>query len=222
VAHAAGLETAFFASKTKFVLFQQSYPAQIDQYVSSSPAAMHASLLAALGASHFDYVFVHYANPDDAGHDSGWGGSAWNAAVRAVDDDLAELFALIQSDPELHERTLVILSADHGGTGTGHSDVTLAANYTIPFLVWGDGVQASADLYALNPVTRANPGTSRPSYTASVQPIRNGDGANLALRALGLAPVPGSTINVAQELATSSLPPPQPIPVFPARGADPQ
>jgi hypothetical protein len=215
VADAQGLTTALFASKSKFVLFQQSYPALIGRYLNSSPAAMHATLLAELAASHFDYVFVHYANPDDAGHSSGWGGSAWNAAVRAVDDDLAELFALIQSDPELHDRTLVILSADHGGTGTGHSDVTLAANYTIPFFVWGDGVEAGADLYALNAATRADPGATRPSYTAAVQPIRNGDGANLALRALGLAAVPGPTINGAQDLVTSSLPLPAPIPVFP-------
>ena len=99
----------------------------------------------------------------------------------------------------------MILSADHGGTGTDHDDETNAANYTIPFFVWGDGVQAGADLYALNAGARANPGTTRPSYTAAVQPIRNGDGGNLALAALvAAARCRARRINAAQDLAVSA------------------
>jgi type I phosphodiesterase/nucleotide pyrophosphatase len=185
--------------------------------VNASAASMHQSLLVALAASHFDYAFAHYSLPDDAGHAEGWGSPEWRDAVHDVDDLLASLFALIESDPVLHGHTLVILSADHGGTGTGHSDATNRANYTIPFLLWGEGVQAGADLYALNAGRRADPGTGRPSYTAAVQPIRNGDGANLALAALGLAPVPGSSINASQNLLTAVAgPPPIPIPVLPS------
>jgi hypothetical protein len=108
----------------------------------------------------------------------------------------------------------VIVAADHGGTGTGHGDATLEANYTIPFLVWGDGVQAGADLYALNAATRLHPGSGRPSYTAAIQPIRNGDGANLALAALGLPPVPGSSVGTAQDLALAATP----VPALPPLG----
>ena len=204
VAHGAGRSTGLFASKTKFVLFEVSYPDEIDLYVNASAASMHQSLLLALAASHFDYAFVHYSTPDDAGHANGWGSAAWVDAVRSVDGQLAGLFALIESDPVLHGHTLVILSADHGGTGTGHSDATNRANYTVPFLLWGEGVQPGVDLYAINAGRRADPGTGRPSYTAPVQPIRNGDGANLALAALGLAPVPGSSINASQNLLTAA------------------
>jgi hypothetical protein len=177
---------------------------KIDTYVNAAAASMQSSLLAGLSASHFDYVFVHYSNPDDAGHSTGWGSATWNNAVRTVDGYLGALFALIESDPLLDGKTLVILSADHGGSGFDHSTPTLAANYTIPFFVWGQGVQPGADLYALNPQSRANPGGTRPDYTAAVQPIRNGDGGNLALAALGLPPVPGSTIGAAQDLALTS------------------
>ncbi|TWU27741.1 hypothetical protein [Bythopirellula polymerisocia] len=100
--------------------------------------------------------------------------------------------------------TIIILTADHGGTGTGHGTATTRANYTIPVLVWGSGVAPSADLYVLNPNSRLNPGTGRPSYTAIGQPIRNGDTGNLALQLLGLGPVDGSTINASQDLLVAS------------------
>jgi hypothetical protein len=215
VAHDHGLATAHYASKSKFVLYEWSYDAahgapdlvgpddgtdKIDTYVNTSAASMHAALLAGLAASHFEYVFVHYSTPDDVGHASGWGSSAWNNAVRTVDGYLGRLFAAIESDPLLNGKTLVILSADHGGVGNNHVDPTQPVIYTVPFMVWGAGVQPGVDLYALNPQSRADPGTGRPSYVDAVQPIRNGDGANLALAALGLPPVPGSTIGAAQDL----------------------
>ena len=215
VVHDHGLSTAHYASKSKFVLFNRSYDAthgaadtlppdngtdKINVYFQSTPGATHAAFLADMAAYHFNYVFLHYSNPDDLGHANGWGSSPWNQAVRIVDGYLGGIFALVEGDPVLDGHTLIILSADHGGTGFDHSAATNAANYTIPFFTWGDGVVQGADLYALNAATRLHPGTGRPSYTAPVQPIRNGDGANLALAALGLPPVPGSTIDAAQDL----------------------
>lgn len=215
VVHDHGLMTAHYASKSKFALYDRSYDAahgaadalppddgtdKIDVYFQSTPGATHAAFLAGMSANHFDYVFLHYSNPDNAGHVFGWGSAQWNQAVRDVNGYLEDLFALVEGDPVLDGHTLILLSADHGGTGFDHSGATTAANYTIPFFTWGDGVVAGADLYALNPDTRLHPGMGRPSYTEPVQPIRNGDGANLALAALSLPPVPGSTIGAAQDL----------------------
>jgi len=58
--------------------------------------------------------------------------------------------------------------------------------------------------YSFNSDTRSDPGTSRPSYTVAGQPIRNGDGGNLAVDLLGLGPMPGSLINVAQDLRVAA------------------
>ena len=213
VAHDHGLSVALFVSKDKLVLFERSYDAdsgapdtvgaddgtdKIDLY--REEILIHPVFLAEMALQQFDYAFLHYRDPDSAGHASGWGSAGWNDAVRLVDDWLGELFLLVEGEPGLAGATAIVLTGDHGGTGTSHADSTQPDNYTVPFFVWGPGVAPGTDLYTLTAGRRADPGAGRPDYDAPIQPIRNGDGANLALELLGLPPVPGSTINAAQDL----------------------
>ena len=120
-----------------------------------------------------------------------------------MDTQIGKIMQMVTNSPTLQGKTAIILTADHGGHGTTHGDTTNPLDYTIPFYVWGPGVTAGGDLYAMNPTTRTAPGAnSNPPYTGS-QPIRNGDSANLAMTLLGLESVPGSTIGTAtNKLAT--------------------
>jgi hypothetical protein len=227
VAHDNGLRTGHYASKTKFSLFDTSWNGvngaldligpdngrdKIDVYLyQSDTLVLENAMIASMTAQPFHYVFLHLRDPDTTGHASGWNvtsnSSAYCNTIKTMDSRLGQVFSLIDTNAQLHDRTAIILTADHGGTGTAHGDATLAANYTVPFYVWGPGVMADADLYLLNPGNRLNPGTSRPTYSAPVQPIRNGEAVNVALKLLQLGPVPGSTIGAAQDLALTVLPP---------------
>ena len=214
VMHDAGLSTALYAGKTKFRLFSVS---QGDKFGAPNARGRNkidtaligrdapAEFIESLREKAPNYAFFHFAKPDAVGHAEGYLGAQYRDAVKKVDGQLGQILEMISSDANWKNRSVVILSADHGGKpGTkGHGDADEPYNYTIPFLVWGRGVKAGADLYDLNPTTRRNPGAGRPQYAPTGQPIRNGDGGNLALKLLGLPAIPGSHINEKQDLAVN-------------------
>ena len=219
VAHDNGLRTGVYVSKEKFVLFDKSFDAahgmpdttgidngmsKIDDYqFDSDTGVLTADFISAMQAHPFNLSFLHLRDPDSEGHSTGWMGGDYLDAVKDVDALLGDLFDLVENSPTLDTSTVLILTSDHGGTGTGHSDPSRPANYAVPFYVWGAGVADGADLYTLNVGNRLDPGTSRPTYGVSPPPIRNGDAANLLLSLLGLPGVPGSTINASQSLAVA-------------------
>jgi predicted AlkP superfamily pyrophosphatase or phosphodiesterase len=219
VAHDTGLRTSMFASKSKFVLYDQSYDEhngspdttgpdngrdKLDLYVKDgNSAAMTERFLAEMKSNPFQYSFLHFHDADTAGHAKTWGSPEYNAALKAVDGFLGKILELVTTDERFKGKTAIIISADHGGTGLNHGVNSDPRNYTIPFYVWGAGVAHCKDLYSLNTQSRHDPTTERPDYTAEgLQPIRNGDGGNLALALLGLGAIPDSSINAAQDLKT--------------------
>lgn len=198
VVHDAGGDTAFFASKTKFSLWERSWPEAIDaDVIIEDNKALVASLLADLDDQTRDFRLLHLSAPDKVGHAKGFMGPAYLRAVTASDRLVGRVVRAIKSSPTLAGHTAIILTSDHGGRGAGHSAPNRRANYTVPFMVWGPEVARGASLYAINP-TYSNPRRTQTTYDNS--PIRNGDVANLALDLLELPPVPGSEHNQAQDL----------------------
>lgn len=223
VVHDNGLSAALFASKSKFSLFDVSYdtpnaaadvtgpdngPDKIDSYVfTENTVALTEAVTTDLATNARDYTFVHFRNPDWAGHGHGWGSPEYLDQLRAVDDHLALILSTIEGDPGLAGTTSVILTSDHGGgvPAADHSDPNGPVNHTIPVFVWGPGVTPGGDLYAMN-ADRADPGTDHPSHTAPAQPIRNGETGTLALALLGLPPIPGSLMNQPLDLPANRPP----------------
>ena len=217
VAHDHGLRTGLWSTKSKFSLYKESYDAEhgapdttgpdngrnkVDCFTIDKSPALVENFISTMRTQTCQFAFVHFGDPDTAGHTVGWGSDAYNAALVTVDGYLGRLLELIASQPALKGKTDLILTADHGGEGKGHGDPTKPIDYTIPFYVWGAGVTAG-DLYALNAQTRLSPGESRPDYAAPKQPIRDGDAGNLALSLLGLPAIPGSSVDAKQDLRVS-------------------
>jgi hypothetical protein len=226
VAHDNGLRTGIWAGKSRFALFQASYGAtsgaedvtgpdngrdKIDRdtiMAGTNAASLTADFTNQMTASPFNFVFLHYQDPDWTGHyGGGWSTnptSPFATTLKSVDAQVGIILQMVEASPTLQGRTALILTADHGGYGYDHSVATNYLNFTIPFYVWGPGVQAGGDLYSINAPHRASPDPAQnPSYTNAVQPVRNGEAANLALDLLGLGPVTNSTLDYAQDLVVA-------------------
>ncbi len=226
VAHDNGLRTGVYANKSKFSLFDVSWNAahgaldgtppdygrdKVDvYYMTAGSVPLNAMWSTEMKTQPLGYSFIHWADLDRIGFFDPTPGSDYSNGLIEIDARLGEVFAVVDTNPRFAGRTAIVLTADHGGTGTNHNNASLPENYTIPFYVWGPGVTAGADLYALNPGRRLDPGTGRPTYSTTPQPIRNGEAANVALKFLGLSAVPGSSIGVAQDLACNTSPGPAP------------
>jgi predicted AlkP superfamily pyrophosphatase or phosphodiesterase len=201
---AAGGTTALFASKTKFSLWKRSWPASIDTTrIRLDNTVLARSVRRDIADRDRTLRFVHLSLPDVVGHDRGFMSKAYLRAVERVDALVGDIVGAVESDPGRAASTAVILTCDHGGRGTDHSDATKLANYRVAFMVMGPGVAAGADLYDLNADDYRDPGTRRTTYRAALQPVRNGDLANLALDLLDLDAVPGSEHNFALTLDVS-------------------
>ncbi|MCX6398659.1 MAG: alkaline phosphatase [Propionibacteriales bacterium] len=200
VIHAAGGQSAVFVGKGKFRMWKRSWPGTIDRFaVEADLPALTDAVLADLGAQRRDLTFFHIAAPDVAGHASGWDSPAYDAAVTASDRALGKVVKAVESDPDLARDTIIVVTADHGGPPglKDHGDATALVDFQIPFVVWGPGV-AARDLYDINP-DYTDPGDAQPSYDGP-QPVRNAAVANLVTGLLGLDPVPGSQIDLRQDL----------------------
>lgn len=185
--------TALFAGKDKFDLLQRSWPKAIDRYtrLGSNPALVDA-VLQDLNSTRRALTFVHLSKPDGVGHQEGFMSAAYLDAVAETDIQIGRILDAVQSDPWRRAHMVVILTADHGGKGARHYDVTKKYNYRIPFFAWGAGIKPTG-LYAINPKL-AKPGSGRPGYSGP-QPIRNGMVANLVTDLLDIKPVPGSELD---------------------------
>jgi hypothetical protein len=215
VAHDRGLTTALYTGKTRLAICDRSYNelyGALDLFgdddgrdkidfssvadVSGANISNEVNLLIQdlISAAPKRYSFIHIAEPDLTGHASGWGSANWSNAVRNVDSQLGRILEVIADHPALAGQTALIIAADHGGGGVtpnGHTEAYHPVNYTIPFFVWGPGIPAGADAYSIF-ANRSDPGTNRTDYSVSPQPLRGGDGGNLALALLGLPTIPGS------------------------------
>jgi hypothetical protein len=111
-------------------------------------------------------VFLHLSDPDGAGHLHGWMGPEYLAAVQRADRCVAQIMKAVQARGQ-RERTLVLLTADHGGHDHDHTS-DIRSDTHIPWILWG--------------------GAARPDTRIQRQ-VFNTDTAATILHALGL-PMP--------------------------------
>ena len=134
-----GLTTAFFTGKTKLrhivprgTVGLYERPGYYCKKVAEAAAAYLTTEKPAL-------AFVHFSDPDEAGHAVGW---MSNRQIKAIGDSDRCLGILYEALEHAHllEETLIIITADHGGHNRVHSG-RMPIDREIPWIACGPGVR---------------------------------------------------------------------------------
>ncbi|MSP59789.1 MAG: hypothetical protein EXR72_05500 [Myxococcales bacterium] len=137
IAH--GMKTAMFVGKSK--LRHIVPPGSVDVferpgYYCKRVAEDAAAYLVAVKPP---LTFVHFSDPDEAGHASGWASEKYKQSVTHSDRCLGIILDALDKSG-LAAETLIILSADHGGHNHTHSGA-LMIDREIPWIARGPGVR---------------------------------------------------------------------------------
>jgi predicted AlkP superfamily pyrophosphatase or phosphodiesterase len=105
-------------------------------------AVEHA--LAYLKKEQPQFTFIHLDHVDDAGHSHGHGTPQYLSAVEEA-DRLIGLVLRGLDEAAIADRSVVLVTSDHGGVGKGHGGSTMA-EIEIPWILFGRGVAAGKEL----------------------------------------------------------------------------
>jgi len=172
MAKARGLRSALFVGKTRFRHFAS--PEVVDKFETSNGEPLELAERAAeyFVANRPAILFIHFLDPDSAGHLYGWMSPQQLATISEVDKAIGILMNALYANGSPHaggllRETTVMVSTDHGGHDREHG-TSDPRDMTIPWIAYGAGIKRGHQVE---------------------QAVRVYDTAATALKALGL-PVP--------------------------------
>ena len=89
-------------------------------------------------------TFIHFTEPDGAGHQIGHDTAAYYQAVEEIDALVGDILDNLEKAGMMDD-TVIIFSSDHGGIGKGHGGKTLK-EVEIPWIIYGKNVAAHGKL----------------------------------------------------------------------------
>jgi predicted AlkP superfamily pyrophosphatase or phosphodiesterase len=174
IAHEAGLTTAAVVGKIK--LLTLCPPDVVDFFDDLSSDADVGRTAAEYFLTHQPSVlFIHLADTDTAGHTYGWMSPEQLQAIRKADQALTPLLAALRKT-NLLDRTLIIVTADHGGHGRTHG-TALPEDMVIPWIVFGSQVKRD---YQIEPRVRVYDTAATALYALGLPIPESWDGKPIA------------------------------------------
>lgn len=139
----AHVPSGFFATKSKLKFLCGEQDAEMIQ-VASSVEAIADRVIEAIQQRDLQFIFLHFGEPDGAGHAHGWMSDKYLAAALRSDAALGRILAAME-EKGIRDETVIIVSADHGGHGKSHG-LDIAEDRLIPFIIQGPGIAAGRKL----------------------------------------------------------------------------
>ncbi len=91
-----------------------------------------------------DFLFVHIDYVDHVGHAIGHFTPEYYKAIAKADSITGAVIAALKS-AGIYERTVILITSDHGGIKTGHGGKTLA-EIEIPWIISGPGIKKGFEI----------------------------------------------------------------------------
>jgi arylsulfatase A-like enzyme len=150
LAKARGLTTAMFVGKEKFKHLE--LPGSVDAFVWPQPEddakSVAKAFAARVGELKPNLCFIHFRDPDTAGHAFGASSPEKIQALKACDEALKIIKSAIEA-AGIADESVIILTADHGSHDTTSGDGKTIGTHgsaerddvLIPWVAWGKGVK---------------------------------------------------------------------------------
>jgi hypothetical protein len=143
----AGRTTGIYVSKRQLRLLAK--PGTFDRFVATdngSSEAVVASLIADLDgeATRWDLILLHLTEPDFVGHATGWLSVRYLESLATVDAFVARVLDALHRSG-LSQETLLVITSDHGGSGTSHAE-PIPEVTRIPWIAVGPGVPRAHEI----------------------------------------------------------------------------
>lgn len=92
------------------------------------------------------FLFIHFDDVDHAGHTFGWKSAEYYQAVAQIDGLIGDILNAL-GDVGIREKTVVLMTADHGGKGKSHGGFTMD-ELEIPWIISGPGIRRGHEIKA--------------------------------------------------------------------------
>ena len=143
LAKRAGLRTAMVVSKSKLRQFAKPNTLDAEKVVSGNALKVADEAVQVLEQVKPNLLLVHFSDPDSAGHGYGWGNEKKGVppspefldALQRCDEATGKIVAALKRNG-LWQRTLLILTADHGGHDKTHGSAD-PEDVLIPWIAAG-------------------------------------------------------------------------------------
>ncbi|HWW38079.1 alkaline phosphatase [Pedobacter sp.] len=90
------------------------------------------------------FTFLHLDEPDGTGHNIGHRTPAYYKQLELVDQRIGKIIKAVK-DAGIADETIILVTADHGGTGKGHGGKSLD-EVQIPWIISGPGVRKNHEI----------------------------------------------------------------------------
>ncbi|HPF40026.1 MAG TPA: alkaline phosphatase family protein [Phycisphaerae bacterium] len=146
VARAHGVSSGFFANKTKLGYLCAEGDADV-RVITGDVDDIANECANAIRERDLRLIFLHFGEPDGAGHSQGWMTAPYLTQVKRVDTAFSRVLDAL-AERNLRDETLLILTADHGGHDRTHG-FPIPQDQHVPFILNGPGIASGRTLTSI-------------------------------------------------------------------------